>query len=70
MQRWSAKLDIEQDSQCMHQGQPRQTATEMPEIMRPDAFDGGALDDLAKGGLDAVAQMSQAFGKRGLGITG
>ena len=51
MQRRTVQRDVGAD----RQGRPQQPAAEMPEIVRPDVLDAGALDELPEEPIDAVA---------------
>jgi hypothetical protein len=43
----------------MHQDFAQQPVGQMPQVTRPDALDGTAIDQLAKDGIDAVADATQ-----------
>jgi hypothetical protein len=63
------ELEIEQDDERMHQHQPQQAVPQMPGIAGPDPFQDTPLDQLAKDGVDTIADTAQESTPCGSSIT-
>ena len=56
LERRIATLPIEEDGERMHKDLAQQPAPQVLGVVRPHPFDRAARDELAKDGIDAVAQ--------------
>jgi len=52
-------LQIEQDTQGVHEDHAQQAIAQMPHITRPDSLSSTAIGQLSKDGIDAVAHATQ-----------
>jgi hypothetical protein len=52
-------LDVEKDSNDMHEHHAQQAIAQMPQIPRPDPFGPTAVDELTENGLNALAHSTQ-----------
>lgn len=52
-------MQIEQDTDRVHNHHAQQAIAQMPDITRPNSFDSAAISQLSEDGIDAIADSSE-----------
>lgn len=68
MERRVSRGDVRENRQGVHERFTQETAGQMPAIVRPEALEGGALDELSKDGSNLVAPARECSAEVRLGI--